>query len=437
MKLKQFKINSGGRFTPQAPIVIDFSKSKMVGMKGDQETGKTTVEELLLMTLGQLGGQEVIDALKNKENGLIDTELQFEGNDRAAYDIKNKNGRLTIKREGEPTVGGPQALVKKVLGVAGISPLEIKNESIEKIVKWLASYSTKSAEEFEKDMLKIKNDIKQSKKDRAEANKSAKGLREYLFGEGYVDDKGELIESAWKESEKTFKVKPDIDKLSAELKSAGDKSDKFVQFETKLSGRRDRKKQIEAEIKKLQEELDEVDQNIKDGDAWIEKNKTAKKDYDDVRKRYDNAAKDVADYNLWVDVKKKKKEMEQFQDLSIAADNNEKAAVKKQQELQWEVIPDIRGVEILLEDTHEEEGEMRKAGFYYNGLNSRQLSASEWFGLVIQILKKNKIKIIVIDDTSQFGSKFMELLEKLSESGCYILYSEMSRGTEILEIEYK
>lgn len=437
MKLKQFKINSGGKFTPQAPIVIDFSKSKMVGLKGDQETGKTTVEELLLMTLGQLGGQDVIDALKNRGNGTIDTEFQFEGKDRADYDIKLKNGRLTLKREGQPTPGGPQALIKSLLGVVGVSPLEIKNEPIEKIVKWLASYSTKSAEEFEKDMLKIKNGIKESKRVRAEANKSVKGLREYLFGEGYVDEKGDLIEKAWKKSETDFKEKPNVDKLSAELKAAGDKSDKFIQFETKLNAKKTRKEQIEIEMADLQKELDEVNKNITEGNAWIEKNKTAKKDYDDVKKKYDNAAKDVTAYNLWVDVKKKKKEMDNFQDVAIAADNKEKELIKRQQELQWEVIPDIKGVEILLEDTHEDEGEMRKAGFYYKGLNSRQLSASEWFGLVIQILKKNKIKIVVIDDISQFGSKFMDLLTSLSESGCYILYSEMSRGQEVLEIEYK
>lgn len=101
-----------------------------------------------------------------------------------------------------------------------------------------------------------------------------------------------------------------------------------------------------------------------------------------------------------------------------------------------EVIPDIRGVEIILEDSHEDEGEQVKAGFYYNNLISAQLSNSEWFGLVMQILKKNKIEVVVVDDVSQFGSKFMGILEGLVKGGCHVLYTEMSRGQETLEIEY-
>lgn len=436
MRLKEFKISAGGKFTPDSPIVIDFTKSKMIGATGDQETGKSTLLDLFLMACGQLGGEEVIKALKNKHTGTIDVDFSFVGNDRADYEVRLTKSKIEVKREGE-VKGSPKELLRQMLGVVGVSPMEIKNAPIEDIVKWLASYSTRSAEEFEKEMNKIKNGIKDAKKDRAAANNSTKGLRNFLKGEGIIDETDEFVEKKWAENETKFKVKPDIDKLSGELKAAGGKSDKFIQFETKLISKKDRKKQIEDQIKIFQKELAEVDQNIKEGDAWIEKNKTAKKDYDDIKKRYDNVAKDAADYNKWEEVKKKKKEMDEFQDAATSADGKEKNYIKKQQELQWEVIPDIRGVEIVLEDTHEDEGEQKKAGFYYNGFNSRQLSASEWFGVVAQILKKNKIKIIIIDDISQLGSKFIEVLEKLVKDGCYVLYTEMARGQEQLEIEYK
>ena len=268
MKLKQFTIESGGKFTPQAPVVVDFQQSKMAGGTGDEGAGKSTLIELFLMNVGQLGGKEVVEALTNKETGQLKTGLTFE-HERAEYEVRNTNGRLTLKKEGATTPGGPQELLKQMIGVVGVSPMALKNADIDDIVKWLASYSVRGADEFKKQMLKIKDGIKVAKKARADANRSAKGIREYLFSEGYVDEKGELIEKVWKDSEKTFKEKPNITKLSAELKAAGDKSDKYVQFETKLAGKKERKKQIEDEIKELQKELVEVQQNITDGDAWI------------------------------------------------------------------------------------------------------------------------------------------------------------------------
>lgn len=436
MKLKEFKISAGGKFTPDSPIVIDFTKSKMIGATGDQETGKSTLLDLFLMACGQLGGEEVIKALKNKHTGTIDVDFSFVGNDRADYEVRLTKSKIEVKREGE-VMGSPKELLRQMLGVVGVSPMGIKNAPIEDIVKWLASYSTRSAEEFEKEMTKIKDGIKKAKKARAEANKEVKGKKEYLAGEGFINEKGELVEKKWKDSETKYAKEPDINELSKKLTLAGNKSDKYIENESKVNSQKERKGQIEAQMNLLQKELFQVEENISIGEKWLTANETAKKDYDAIKKQYDNAAQDVSEYNKWQQVKTKKREMDSYEDLSQKANNLEKELLKNQQELQWEVIPDIRGVEIVLEDTHEDEGEQKKAGFYYNGFSSRQLSASEWFWVVAQILKKNKIKILIIDDISQLGSKFIEVLERLVKDGCYVLYTEMARGQEHLEIEYK
>lgn len=445
MKLKQFKINSGGRFNPDTtgPVVIDFSKSKMVGATGDQEVGKSTLLDLFLMACGQNGGDKVVEILKNRKTGDIDLEFSFVGKDKANYDVKVKNGNITIKREGETLRSGNVGLLKAQLGIVGVSPMDIKNADIDKIVKWLAQYSTRSAEDFEKEMAKYKDGIKKAKKVRADANKSVKGCREYLSGEGYVDSKGEIIESVWKESEVKFKKKVDIADVSKRLAQAEKDADKYLRAEEKLKGHKDRQKteqkrveELEAQLKEAKQVLVQTEKDIATGEKYLVDNKADKTNYDTVKKEFENVSKDVVAYDKWQEVKKKKAEMDEFEDLAIKADNSEKDFVKKQQELQWEVIPDIKGVEIILEDTHEDEGEQKKAGFYYKGLNSAQLSNSEWFGLVMQILKKNKIEVLIVDDISQFGSKFMETLESLAKSGCYILYTEMSRGQQTLEIEY-
>ena len=445
MRLQKFQINHGGKFNADTtgPVVVDFSKSKFVGGTGDQEEGKSTLLELFLMACGQNGGDEVVEKLKNRKSGELDLELSFVGKDKADYEVRVKNGRITVKREGETQKGGPVALLRQQLGVVGVSPMEIKNAPIEKIVKWLAGYSTRSAEEFEKDMNKYKDGIKKAKKARADANKAAKGCKEYLSGEGYIDSKGEIIESAWKESETKYKKKVDIADVSKRLAQAEKDADKYLRAEEKLKGHKERQKteqkrveELEAQLKAAKEVLAQTEKDIATGEKYLIDNKADKTNYDVVKREFENVSKDVVAYDKWQDIKIKKAEMDQFEDLAIKADNSEKDFIKKQQELQWEVIPDIKGVEIILEDTHEDEGEQKKAGFYYKGLDSSQLSRSEWFGLVMQILKKNKIEVLVIDDLSQFGSKFMETLEGLVKSGCYVLYTEMARGQQTLEIQY-
>lgn len=445
MKLKQFTINSGGRFNPDTtgPVVIDFSKSKMIGFTGDQETGKSTVLELFLMACGQNGGDEVIAKLKNKDNEELDVELSFIGKDKAEYEVRVKNGRISVKRDGESKTG-PVALLKQQLGIVGVSPMAIKDAPIEKIVKWLAGYSNRGAEEFEKEMNKLKDGIKKAKKSRADANRSVKGIKEYLNSEGYVNDKGDLIESKWKESETKFKKKVDIKDVSTRLDKAEKDADKYLRAEEKLKGHKDRRaaeakrvEDLKKELKVAEATLADTDKNIETGEKYLKDNKSDKTNYDAVKKEYETISVDVVAYDKWQDIKNKKSELDGFEDLSIKADTTEKDLIKKQQELQWEIIPDIRGVEIILEDTHEDEGVQKKAGFYFKDLISAQLSNSEWFGLVMQILKKNGIEVLIVDDMSQFGSKFVDVLKGLVKSGCHVIYTEMSRGQETLEIEYK
>lgn len=438
MKLKKFVINSGGKFNPakNGPVVIDFSKSKMVGATGDEAAGKSTLLDLFLMACGQNGGTKVVEALKNKDNDEIDVDLSFVGNDKSDYEVKVKDGRLTIKKDGEKQ-SSPGELIREQLGIVGANLSSLKNADIDTIVKELSKFSPVSPEQFNKKMKEFKDGQKKAKETRATANKGAKGAGQFLYEEGYADDKGELIEKAWVEAEKKYAKEPDIADLSKKLKAAGDKSDKFIENKSKVTAQKERKTQIEQQMKALQKELDTTNDNIAIGEKWLTANETVQKDYDAIRKQYDNAAKDVADYNKWQIVKQKKTEKDEYEQISIRADKTEKDLIAKQQELQWEVIPDIAGLEIILTDTHEDEGEQKKAGFYIKGMSSAQMSATEWLTAIIKILKKNKVPVLVIDDASQFGTSLMKTLEDMVKQGCYVLYAEMHRGVQELEFEYK
>jgi len=446
MKLKKFVINSGGKFNPDltGPIVIDFAKSKMVGATGDEGAGKSTLLELFLMACGQNGKQDVIDALKNKDTETIDLDLEFVGNDKANYQIKIKDGKITVRKEGEVKRSGEVGLLREQFGIPGTSPLHLKNGSIDDLVKWLAKFSDRGAEEFEAAMKKVKEGQKKAKRTRADANNSAKGCREFLSTEGYLNSEKQISEKKWTESETKFKKKVDIEEVSARLDKASKASDTYLRAEEKLKAHKNRRPsevekiaELKKQLKLAEETLLQTDKDIATGEKYLIDKKSDKTDYDKVKEEFENVSKDAMAYDKWQEVKRKKKELDEFEDIAQKADALEKKLIKEQQELQWEVIPDIPGLEIILEDTHEDEGEQRKADFYLKGMNRKQLSNTEFFTAIFKILKKNKVPVVVVDDASQFGTSLMETLEALVKSGCYVLYSEMARGQQELELQYK
>lgn len=428
MKLKKFEVTAFGGISPASPVVIDFSQSKFITSKGDNGVGKSSLLNAFLVGCGAIShtGKEGKNFV-NLDSDKIDVKFEFVGKDRGNYFVRCTKSRFELLYEGE-AVAEPITKMKEILGVVGISPMEIKNGKVQEIVKWLSSYTNKNVEDFESEMYKHKQNIKAAQQTRADANRSLKGLNEFLNSESMFKN--------WEESEKRYTKKVDIQALSRQLDEAGKKSDQFLQAETKLKHHRERLEKIDEEIAKLMEEKKEVEAKIKTGEKWIETNKSAKKDYDKIKSEYDNAAQEVANYNLWQDIKKKKKERDEFETISQRADATEKELLKKVAELQSEILPDIKGVELVMEDTHDN-GKVKKSGLYWNGKNTAQLSESEWWSLVMEIWRKYKVKVIVIDNFQSLGTMAVDILKKLVKDGAYVLAAEMDRQKKELVISYE
>lgn len=433
MKLGLFTVREGGKYSEEKAkgISVDFEKSKMAKVTGDNDEGKSTILVLFKLILGAMGGKEILNDLVNMLSGKLDAEQRFQGNNKKWYTIRLTKSQFYVREDGstkdEPA---PKNFIESHLGTVAADPMKYKNVDVDEVVKWLAGFSKRGAEEFQKQMGKHKEAIKKASGTRAEANKEAKARRTLLQGAGYADDGGQIIEAKWTESEKKYATKPDITELSTKLTRAGTKSDKFVENETKVAGQKSRKTQIEAQIAALQKELLQVDENIYIGEKWLADNANAKKEYDAIKKEYDNVAKDSQAYESWQTILRYKKELDEWEDLAQTAAANVDKAEKAKQELQWEVIPDTKDVEIVLEDEPD-----RKAGLYLKKFNSRQMSATQYLVAIVNILRKLGCKILVLDDLSTYGSDFIEQLEKLKKEGWYILTAEMKRNQE-LEIEY-
>lgn len=432
MKLKKLEVTSFGGINPSSPVVIDFTQSKWVLADGDQETHKTTLLNAMLVACGQLSKDN--KNFVNKDTNKIDINFEFVGNDRLTYQVRCTKSLFSLTYEGV-TVAEPITKMKELLGVVGVSPMSVKTKSLSEIIKWLSSYSTKSAEEFEAQIKKIKDGIKSAKDGRAGSNKSLKGINEFLNNEPLFLD--------WEGSEKKYIKAIDVKELSQQLDLAGKDSDKLIRAEETLKNLKSDSLSLEKEIEQIkinlslkEQDLSSVNKRIISGQKFVDENKSVKKLYETIKAKYDNAHTELGNYNKWIDIKKKKKEGDEFETLSASFDAKEKSLLIELKNFQAEILPDIKGIELITEDTHED-GIVKKEGLYLNGINAAQMSESEFWKLVMEIWRKFKVRIVVIDNYSSLGSKAVEVLEKLHKDGAYILAAEMNREQKSLEISYK
>jgi hypothetical protein len=432
MKLKTLEVNAFGAINPNSPVIIDFTESKFVNVTGDQGLGKTTLINALLVACGQLSKDN--KNFVNDDTGKIDINFEFVGKDRCNYSVRCTKSKFELTYDGE-ALPEPVTKMKELLGVVGVSPMTIKNEKLNIIVKWLSTYSNKSPEEFEKELAKHKDNRKKAMDTRAAANKSYKALKETLENDPMYND--------WEGSEKRYAQEVDIKDLSKQLQEAGNKSDKYIRAEERVKSLKQERPNLVTRIENIKKQLLEAenalieqDKSIVSGEEYLTNNKQDKTNYDSVKKKYDTAAQDVVDYKHWQTVKHNKIDMDEYETISQNADAKEKEIAQAIKDLQADILPDIKGVEMYTEDTVED-GVTYKEGLYWKGKNVAQLSESEWWEVVLEIWRKYKVKIVVIDNASNLGSKAHERLEKLANDGCYILAAEMNREQKTLSISYE
>lgn len=432
MHFNKVKVTDFGGINNGAPVIIDLGSKAWVTAGGDNGAGKTSLLKAILVSVGALSKDN--KAFINNDSDNLEIDTNFVGNDRLTYDVRVTKSQFKLMYEGE-NLPEPISKLKELIGVVGVSPMEIKEKPLKDQIKWIASYSNIDEALFEKKMNKIKNDLKVAREARASANKSFKGLTEILNDNPLFTN--------WEKSEKKYAKKIDITKLSKELTDAGLASDKYLQAETKLKGLKESKPKLEQRIEDLkaqllaaETELTQLDTSIANGNKYLDENKNAKKNYDEVKARYDASASEAVQYDRWQDVLRKKKEMDEYETLSQRADATEKKLLQEQKELQWEILPDIKNVEFVLEDYHED-GKIVKEGMYWDGKSTAQMSETEWWDIVMKIWEKFKVKLIVIDNFQSLGSMAVKTLERLHKAGATIFAGEMKRGVKELVIETK
>lgn len=423
-QLGDFLIKEGGKFTGEKGLVVKFSEYQSATLLGDNKEGKSTALGLLSVLLGRSVKQVEIDALVNKFSGRLDATMKFKGKSGQSFEVTRTKSQYYLRLEGDKKdISSPQATIIEELGHCAYNPHKNQLKPIGELVKYLVPFSNTKPEDYEKGDKRLKEAVEKWEKVRADANREAKGRIVTLSNAGFATEKGEIIESKWVAAEKQYAAPLDLKKLSATLDAAGKKSDLLLRAETK-------RKDLKEREERLLKELAEVQKKLKVADKYIDENKEAKKEYDSVKKQYDEAAQFDREYQKWEAIKTAKTELDEYESAAQLADSKAKAAAADRKELQLSVIPECKGLAFQLEDEPD-----RPAGFYVDGFNAIQMSGTEYLVAILKILRKLKCRVLILDGTADFGSDFTQILEQLKKEGWYILMSEMSRG-QSLTIEY-
>jgi energy-coupling factor transporter ATP-binding protein EcfA2 len=423
MYFKKIEVKDFGGINNHAPVVIELGKKAIVDVTGDAGAGKSSFLNAILVATGNLSKDN--SKFVNNDTNNLELDIDFVGKDKLNYHLRATKSQFKLTYEGE-NLPEPVTKLKELIGVVGVSPMDIKNKPLKEQMKWIASYANIDEASFEKKMDKIKADIKTAQESRAIANREYKALKITL-------EESDLYNN-WEASEKKYAKKTDISKLSEELKAAGDASDKLLQAETKLKSYKETETSLIKQIAELQARLEQTQEAITKGEKFVSDNKDAKKKYDEVRLRYDDSAKEAVQYDRWQQIKQKKANMDEFETLSQTADAKEKELLQKKKELQWEILPDIKNVDFVLEDVVED-GKSYKEGMYWDGKSTAQMSETEWWNVVMKIWEKFKVKVIVIDNFQSLGSQAVDTLNKLHKNGATIFAAEMKRGQKELIID--
>lgn len=419
MKLIKLDVNAFKGISPESPVVVDFSKSRWVTLEGDQAVGKTSLLEALLVACGHLS-KENKDFI-NADSGKIDIDLEFTGNDRKLYHVRVTRSQFKLTYEGE-ALDEPIAKLKKLLGIPAANIMTMKFAPLKDKVKFLASYTKRGADEYAAELKKLKDGTKRWKTARADANRGFKAIKEVLENDDmYV---------GWEQSEAKYGKKTSLETISKKLDEAGKRSDNLIKAKEKVKG-------LKIREKELLEQLAQVQGDLAKGEKYIDDNKTAESEYTQIRADYDQAAKSAANYEKWQEIKRKKAEMDEFSDLAIKADGEEKDLLEQIKQLQAEILPDVRGVELVLEDEYLDGKLVREEDIYKDGVSAAKMSESEWTGVVLSIIKKNKCPLMVLDNANSLGSGFMKTLEQFHKDGGYVFAAQMNRETKELNIIYK
>ena len=426
-------------------LVLSFPPDKPITQfTGDNGVGKTSALRAILTLIGTEEPDNAVNSLtKNKK-----ASLTFE-KDGSTYTVALGKNMFSVTETdsvgNRKKLSSPKESLSRLIGNVSLNPMELKNMSGEKQVKWI-----KDTLGFTKEQTELELDIKRKRKSaydqRTQVNRSADQIKTELTQDGYfywsmehkcLESSDKMLQELEELNSKTLDPKEIQEKLDAASKN----NDMLNAAEARLAALADQQKGQVSEIERLrlalaqaEAKLQSIDESIAKGKAYIAENQAARSEYEKVREeasevkvnamrreRLDRLTARFADYGRYVD-----------ESLALTAKIEETDRLWR--EFVAAFTPEIEGMEIELGGMLDNQ---RETGIYFNGHSMSELSESELWQWYVLLLEKTGAKVAVIENITSLGTKAVSAINWFVEQrGGSVFLSAMERNQNSMKVEF-
>lgn len=450
-ELKKITINSFKGIAESSPVIIDFNETdkNIVYLQGDQHMGKTSTLEGIMWLMGASLGVGIKEMYNS--NNPIDEEMEFE-HDGKPYKVIASADKIVVKslREGDGSTKdkwvnepSPKDLLQKIFKKCIIEQ-KFQYDKPEKQVEWVGNLFPLPLE-VKKAIADAQAEIKRMREVvRPQLGNEAKGYEALLNANPLYAEYQNMGEALEKEIKKLDKAQDKLD-----IKEVSGRYQQYQNAIQKLQNLDEEHDRASKEYSDIEKQIADLNIKLKlkkaDIDALADKVEIGKKYISDNKKvvaEYEKAMKlqeDSAEITLRVDgFEKMKLNLAKYNEISdryAEVDGNIKEATANIKSLKADYIPPVEGLEIVTDAEMEGGAITKDIGIYFNGINLRTLSGSEYVTSIIKIIRASGSRYIFIDDIATYGSETIEYINNLAKEikpqGGVIFAAEMQRGDEL------
>lgn len=421
------------------PVFCDFTQmkknQKYVEAESDQETGKSSWETGLLLTMGASFDLPK-SVLANRKDGVINVDRKFtyEGEE---YHVFVNSDRVTLKKLNEngkwKNEDSPVALLKKIYGPVSLSPFEVKKMDGKKQIEFFQKMFG-SGEEATKKMRETESLVDKKFNERTNVNRRVKELSSAL--------KIEPLYINREESEKKFATPIKAENEKKKFDDIQKKKNAYDQYqntlaiaEADLKDKTQKVKDLEEQLKKAIEQKDKLQESVTVGQQWAETNKGIVKEFETANNEWINISKKLADQEKWKEIQRKEKELDAEEQKAIVLTGEIEDGREKILKLTKNALPDVEGLDIKVATGIDKED--KPEGVFYNEQPIHELSQSQYEALWARIFVASGIKYLFFENVNNFGSATIGLLNELMKQGVTVFGTKTNPKIKEFGVTFK
>lgn len=432
--------------------------------EGDQETGKSSLQKLLLEATGNILAPNAINSIDNDKKFF----LRLWGLDGYLYHVRATKATYTVERietdeAGAPitnekgkevklVMAEPKTAIRKIAGPAGISPLRLAELEPKEQITWLRSLYTLSPEVL-KEERELKTKYETAYKERTKAGGKYDDYKALVENNAYYKEHEHwtkyFSETSFQNLEEEYqtiqKEHGDYVRYESNLKTLKEitlvNAETFVeQSDTEINSIKNQilslQQRLLNEEQKREEKIKNVEgikEKISKNEEWMLANISIKEKYESLNVKVQEATEFKANKQAFDQLNENMKQMNHFSDEYIRLTTIVDALAETKKKFVESFSPKVEGFEVCIPD---EGNEDKREGIFYKGKPLNFLAESELWEMALQLWKELNVRMVFVENINGLGSGAVEMFNKFIESGGYVFATMMNRAEKNLKITF-